>query len=93
MSSPTTKDDKKLEAAMKIRAMASHIKKFDQSLVEAIDSLSNCDTSQARRNRAAKSLKDMKSQIDVLANDMATNIAVLCPISGLEHVHSKKICK
>ena len=90
MSSPTTKDDKKLAAAMKIRAMASSVKGFDSSLAEAIDSLLNPDSSQARKNRAARALKEVKSQIGVLSRDLASNISVLCPISGLECVHSRQ---
>ena len=90
MSSPTTKDDKKLAAAMKIRAMASSIQGFDASLAEAIDSLLNPDSSQARKNRAARALKEVKSQIGVLSRDLASNISVLCPISGLECVHSRQ---
>ena len=79
-----------MAAALAIRSVASTVDGFHNSLEEAIECLSNSGFSQARKNRAAKSLKAMQINSKALAAALVENVKILDPIPGLCCVHQRK---
>ena len=79
-----------MAAALAIRSVASTVDGFHNSLEEAIECLSNSGFSQARKNRAAKSLKAMQINSKALAAALVENVKILDPIPGLCYVHQRK---
>ena len=90
MTNPTTKDDKKVAAALAIRSVASMLKSFDQSLVEAIETIGNPDSTKVQKNKSMKALKAMRNSTAALIEELVNNVKILDPIPSLDYVHSRQ---
>ena len=90
MTNPTTKDDKRVAAALAIRSVASTMKSFDQPLVEAIETLGNPNSTKVQKSKSAKALKAMQNSIAALIAVLVSNVKILDPIPSLDYVHSRQ---
>ena len=91
MSTPTTKDDKQVLAALEIRQIAENLKTFDKELGEAIDIISDPDScSKSKRLDAAKSMRSFRRSIESASSQLFKDIKVLDPIPSLDYVHSRQ---
>ena len=91
MASPTTTDDKRVEAALAIRCISSNLKVSSNSLDDTIGVFSNPNEfSQARRTRAIRELKQLKEQLIVASNQLAERVKLLDPIPSLNYVYARE---
>ena len=89
-SMKTTKDDKKLAAALAIRTIAKNLQKFNTILDDAIAILSKPeDFSKARKGTAERAMKQLKVEINFQSQQLLTEVKVLDPIPKLNYVHGR----
>ena len=94
MSRPTTRDDKKVAAALAIRSVATNLKGFDRALGDAIAIFSTNPPSQSctetQRSQATKALQDLKQCIGSSCDQLLQQVRILDPIPSLDYVHSRQ---
>ena len=89
-TAPVTKDARTVNAASAIRGISSNLSTLEVPLKEAMEIMLNpADSSQAKKARAVKALKEANNLIINSAKHLLENVKILDPIPSLDYVHAR----